>query len=236
MSRKGGFMDWSFCVLRKEKQQIILQGVTHLAPKDAYQSVRNLIRSCSARGYAIFREFVQIDKPGDTDHGEVLTIMKWMSLFLDKYVEVAGCREEAAEAQEVPIESNHFRVDVNSREYAQVLAEEGFCPEYELIKCSFDHEYLGKPLPEWYTERMKEFKSIKDFSDYVVGTMNLRKFPRSMNWREAQIVDMVLGRMNEGNYSKGLMVYGDYHISGFASILQSRNWILTYSRNLKPRE
>jgi len=238
-------MHISRCVLRKDGAEIILQGMTHMAPANFFLRLKEELDEKQKEGYQVFYEQVtqNTEFPEDLSAKEegMLDLMFEIARFsfdMPKDKKYDGikfeCRENILKYPEDAINA-----DLSLLEIIRLMAEKDIDYEYMLNAISSD-EWRGRVygvIAKMFSDMDldAEMKKSKTNDERLMD--NFRKLESVFidNCNEAA-VDMIEKFINDRGQRKNLVYYGEKHIPGISDLLMQNGWKLEDSSKLNLAE
>lgn len=225
------------CLMRKEEYMLFLQGLKHVDDETVYDELKAIEKKYANDDFLIIREQLDFRDLPETYSKEIENILDFFRFVSESYKdhdEDAGIRHEKISFE---VEDHHYLIDAPGYEYLVRLQKEGFNPEIRLYKYLFEHQKEYRDTTDKYVlSRRGEFESWEELTKHVVNSLDVKLFRQTMRWREDSILKQVLQLLKKNGKFKAALFYGQYHIPGFVSILESKGWEIVEKDNLKPRE
>ena len=238
-------MHISKCVLRKDGAEIILQGMTHLAPADFFLRLKEELDEKQKEGYQVYYEQVtqNTELPEDLSQKEegMLDLMFEVARFSfdmpedKKYGGIKfECRENILKYPEDAINA-----DLSLQEIISLMAEKDIDYEYMLNAMRNDewrdrvYGVIAKMFSDMdFDAEMKKSKTgderlmdnFRKLESVFIGDCN------------KAAVDMIEKFINDHGQRKNLVYYGEAHVSGISDLLMQNGWQLEDSSKLNLAE
>lgn len=232
-------MHLSKCVLVRGDQELILQGMVHVAPTELYGLLQEEMNNKVNEGYKVFfegvRDYPRLQpKASDREY----EIAEFFGIIFNLCPLLASAWGFGIQKENIKYPEDAINADITFKELVRQLKEKRFRCGFILrtLKKAMEEEKFKEELGEkvkrvLFEENPK--KQRKGFSYFPLWLFIFRKInPIILDYRNRIAIDMIERCGTSKNLLKILVYYGEGHIAGMIKLLKEEGWKLASSSKL----
>lgn len=222
-------MHLSRVVLKRESQEMVLQGMIHVGPDKLYEKLQRDVDWATKDNYQIFFEGVEKSPSKRTLTNSESKIKKFFMLLFDLYPFFAEGLGVSIQKEGVTYPKDAINADITFTEFIKQLDKNGF-------RCNFMLWLLTRlpkrKLKKSIKENLAKYDSLNDLMDksekwslskLIVWFLFRKATPIILDYRNKLAVAKIKANSNGRNV---FMHYGEKHIKGLVGLLRKEGWVI----------